>query len=180
MCEPRHHPDTRFIISEEDFIIYPEDAFVKWNEEFLAHLPWGAGSSSGAASSCAGPAEAEEKKDQEATGSSEEKFRVELPEHLHSPCREDWKEEEEEISQELRDTVYFLTAAHRCGCGDIFWTAWVNNRSEKAKGSKTQPTNSSGQIIVSREGALRLREQWGRSPRASDVPPQKSSEEPAR
>ena len=181
MCDPRHCPDTLFLVAEEDFRLWPADEEVDAQgvaAEIHSQL---AGSSStrstfqdevGAASSglrvpfANVHARAGEPVAPAQPGPSDE------PGHPGEPVAPEmlgWERvvgeffrpaskssgaESRHPSQEIQDVVKMVTAASRRGVGDLVWLSWDGfNR----RGKKQKPQHAATLIAVSLEGAWKLR-----------------------
>ena len=181
MCDPRHAPDTLFLVCEEDFRLWPTDEDV--NLEAVAAAiyaesaePSGFQEELNAASSSSMPPVRLHRAFNPTTGEpfAPAEEGVEEPESLSPrqadpPTTETWEQrvgafysrvpksergtEVEPPSQALADIVKMCTLAHRMDCGNFVWLGWCGRT---ARGYRCKPSNGSALIAVSLKGAVKL------------------------
>ena len=174
MCDPRHAPDTLFIVLEEDFRLYKHGG-----------TDW----------STAGAADPVSDSDTDHDPLLEEELYHAYTERLHSapftsanpltdePVASEHVEavghgfytrtqktgaaEFDSISSEIEDIVKLCTAAKRQGKGDLVWLTWDGGSGKKTSGAAskyrtTHPFHASTMVAISHSGAKEMQRLWDR------------------
>ena len=159
MLDPRHPPDSVFIVAEQDFRFYPEDCLRDWIsivadktkpalDENLQEIPGAYAAPSPSPGDAAppqspspaqGPAEEEED-----TRSKKRKFMEwNAAEHSH--------ERFAVASPEIRELAQCCNVAERIGHGSLIWFGWCPGGRQRSV-----PSHGSHLIAVTRHGARHL------------------------